>query len=292
MVAHVTWRGGLGGIALALLPAGCGLDTMPKGGLAEQQKLTVVGSELRIRVRAMAGPYVAAVEEAADDVARRCPDPATRARALEWKLAAVPQAQDALLQADPVVALLDGWAYAMQMQRHLEDPADPARLGECARGAAATLAAIEVRGREIVEELAPGRGDSVEELVGSWVDEHPLRALHLSRTTIAPALAHASARKQLGALEAAGTMVETLDDLTVRIAAYRESLLKEARWTAELAATRVAGSDLAVQAARDAARLSAAAERLGALAAAMPGLVARERAVALDALRAERVAVL
>ena len=154
------------------------------------------------------------------------------------------------------------------------------------------MARVAARGKEIVEALVPGRGDATASLVEAWVNEHPLRALHLPRATIAPALASRSARKQLGALEAVGSVVETLDDLTARIAAYRESLLKEARWTAELAATHAVTSDLAAQTTRDVGRLSGAAERLGALAAALPSLVARERTAALDAVRAERVAVL
>ena len=291
-VTHDTGPRVLCGIAVALLSVGCGLETMPRTGLAEQQNLTVVGSELRIRVRALAGPYVGAIEEAADDAAQRCRDPAIRVQALEWKLGSIPQAQDALLQADPLVALLDGWAYAVQMQRYLEGPAGRAALGECAGDAAAMMARVAARGKEIVEALVPGRGDATASLVEAWVNEHPLRALHLPRATIAPALASRSARKQLGALEAVGSVVETLDDLTARIAAYRESLLKEARWTAELAATHAVTSDLAAQTTRDVGRLSGAAERLGALAAALPSLVARERTAALDAVRAERVAVL
>ena len=99
-VTHDTGPRVLCGIAVALLSVGCGLETMPRTGLAEQQNLTVVGSELRIRVRALAGPYVGAIEEAADDAAQRCRDPAIRVQALEWKLGSIPQAQDALLQAD------------------------------------------------------------------------------------------------------------------------------------------------------------------------------------------------
>lgn len=278
-------------LAFPVLLAACRLETTPHGGLAESQGLSVVGSELRIRVRALVGPYTAAIEESADAAARRC-GAAVRVRALEWKLGAIPQAQDALLQPDPLVALLDGWGYAAQMQRYLAGPGGRAAMGDCSAEAAAAMGRLCARAKEIVEELAPGRSDEVAALVEQWTDRHPLRELYLPRQTMAPALAKGSARAELGALGAVGTAVESLDDLTARLAAYRESLLKEATWTAELAAARAGASELASQAARDAERITAGVERLGALAAAIPALAARERAAALEAVRAERAAVL
>jgi hypothetical protein len=281
--------------ALALLAplVGCGLETMPRGGLAEERNLTVVGEELRIRVRALAGPYVGAIEATADAAAARCrSDPGVGVRALEWKLATIPQVQDALFEPDPLVALLDGWAYAMQMQRWLEGPAGHDAFRGCAGDAAAAMARIAGAARGIAEEVAPGRGQAAEEVVARWAGSHPLRSLFLPRDTIAPALASASARRSLGALAAVGTIVETLDDLTARIAAYRETLLKEAAWTGELAAARAASSDLAHQASEDARRIAGAAERLGRLADRLPAMIARERVAALEALRAERKEIL
>jgi hypothetical protein len=266
---------------------------MPAGGLAEQRQLSVVGEELRIRVRALVGPYVGALEELADAAARDCgADPEVRIHALQWKLAAIPQAQDALFQPDPLVALLDGWAYAVQMQRWLEGPAGGAAFGECRQAAAAAMGRLATGAREIAEGIAPGRGQAAEVLVHQWAGSHPLRSLFLPRATVAPALASASARQSLGALAAVGTIVETLDDVTARIAAYRETLLKEAAWTGELAALRAGSSDVARQASEDVRRIAESMERIGRLAERLPAVVERERVAGLDALRAERKEIL
>jgi hypothetical protein len=278
---------------LLALMAGCRLSTAPAGGLAERANLSVVGEELRIRVRALAGPYVGAIEETADAASARCgADPQVRVHALRWKLAAIPQAQDALFEPDPLVALLDGWAYALQMQGWLEGPAGRDAFGACREDAAAAMARVAGRAREIADALAPEQGQAAEDRVRGWAQSHPLRSLFLPRATIAPELATASARRDMGALAAVGTVVETLDDLTARIAAYRETLLKEAAWTGELAASRAATSDLARQASGDAARIAEAVDRIGRLADRLPQVIARERAAALEALRAERKEVL
>jgi hypothetical protein len=272
------------------LAAACHLDTLPPPGLAEQQRLSVVGAELRVRVRALVGPYVGALEAAADEAALRCPDLAVRARALAWKIQAVPLAQDALLQADPLVALLDGWAYAIQL-RNLLGGGGADGLGACSGAAASSMARLAEAARAIVTEVAGRDVARADRLVERWALEHPLRALAAPRATVAAALAGAS-RKELGALAAVGTIVETLDDLTIRIAAYRETILKEARWTGELAAAQLGAGDLAARAAEDAGRIALAADRMGLLVARVPGLLEREREAALGAMRGERQAVL
>jgi hypothetical protein len=285
-------RCGRGWLLLAALAAGCHLETLPptQSGLAEHVGITDLGAGLRVRVRAMAGPDVAEQELAADEAARNCP--AARAGALAWKIQAVPSAQDALFQTDPLVALADGWAFAVQQRNFLRSPRGRAELGACSERAAEHMQRIAERARAIVAELASSDGSRAHKFVEDWAVAHPLQSLALTRTTIVPALAAASARKQLGALAAVGTMVETLDDLTDRIAAYRETLLKEARWTAELAVVQAGSSDLATTALEDAGRLTRAADRMSELAARMPQLIDRERDAALAAVREERKAVM
>jgi hypothetical protein len=258
--------------------------------LAEHVGITDLGAGLRVRVRAMAGPYVAEQEIAADEAARNCPE--ARAGAIAWKLQAVPLAQDAVFQTDPLVALIDGWAFAVQQRNFLRGPRGHAELGACSARAADLIQKIAEQARTIVAELASSDGSRADRFVEDWAAQHPLQSLAMTRPTIVPALAAASARKQLGALAAVGTMVETLDDLTDRIAAYRETMLKEARWTAELAAVQAGTSDLAKSALEDAARLTRAVDRMSELAARMPELIDRERDAALAAVREERKAVL
>jgi hypothetical protein len=284
---------GLAAAALVLV-AGCALNTTPRPSQLHQEAgLNVTGAALRIEVRALVGPYVGQIEAAADDAARRCGgDPSVRIRALEWKLNAVALGQNALLQPDPVVALVDGWAYAVQMRDFLGGDRGLAALGACHRDAAAAMDRL---GREevgIVTRFAPESVGRITELVQRWAAAHPLPSLSAPRATAAEVLATASARQNLGALAAVGTMVETLDDLVVRVAAYRETLNKELRWAGELAAAQAGASDLATRALADADRITGAADRIGALAAGIPALVERERRAALVALSAERAAAM
>jgi hypothetical protein len=284
-----------GALTVALvLGSACALKTTPPPTrLQEYTGLNATGTALRIQVRALVGPYVGQIEAAADEAARRCgEDPSVRIRALEWKLNAVALGQNALLQADPVVALFDGWAYALQMRDFLASDRGRAALGPCHRDAAASMDRIAREELGIASHFVPERAERVDRRVQSWAAEHPLQSLASPRATAAEALASESARGQLGALAAVGTIVESLDDLAVRTAAYRETLLKEARWIGELAAVEVTSSDALARAADDANRAAAAADRMGALAASIPALLERERNAAISTLREERRAIL
>jgi hypothetical protein len=236
-------------------------------------------------------PFVAAIEQAADAAARKCGDVAA-AGALSWKLGAVPQAQDALLRSDPAVAFADGWAYVVQLEAFLAGEGGRAALGACHTDAAAAMERAAAQWREGADVLAHGDAAHAEERIRKWAVEHPLRGLELPRPSFASELAAGAARGDLGALGAVGVAVETLEDLTFRIAAYRETLLKEARWAGELAARQASGSPAAARALADLDRFGAAADKLAALTAELPALAARERTAAIDAVRGERIAVL
>jgi hypothetical protein len=276
---------------LLALVAGCHLETLPPpSGLAEKHDLTVVGTELRVRVRSLIAPYVGAVESVADTAAVRCPS--ARANTLAWKLAAVPAAQDALLQTDPLVALIDAWAYAAQLRNLLAGPDGQAALGECAAEASSQMGRLAGSAREIAAALAKTDAARADDFVERWARAHPLRSLDAPRATVAEALAGQSARQGLGALAAVGTIVESLDDLTIQVAAYRETLLKEARWTGELAALQAADSDMARRAVKDVDRFAAAADRMGLFLERLPALIDREREASFAALRDERKAAM
>ena len=272
-----------------VLAIACALNTTPPTSeLHERANLTVTGSALRIEVRALVGPYVGQIEAAADDASRRCgSDPSVRVRALEWKLNAVPLGQDALLQPDPLVALIDGWAYALQMRDFLGSDRGRGALGACHRDAAAVMDRIAHQELGIATRLAPESAARAEQRVERWAAEHPLASLSSARATSAEVMASASARQDLGALAAVGTIVETLDDVVVRIAAYRETVHKEVRWMGELAAAQVGASDITARATADADRLAAAADQVGALTVRIPALIERERNAAIAAMREE-----
>jgi hypothetical protein len=280
--------------AALVLGAACTLNTTPRpSALHEETGLTVTGNALRIEVRALVGPYVGQIEAAADEAARRCgDDPSVRIRALEWKLNAVALGQNALLQPDPVVALVDGWAYAVQMRDFLGGDRGRVALGACHRDAAAAMDRIGHEEVGIASRFSPESVERIAQLVQRWAADHPLASLSAPRATAAEMLATASARKDLGALAAVGTVVETLDDVVVRIAAYRETMNKEVRWAGELAAAQAGASDLAARALADADRIAGAVDRIGALAAALPALVEGERDAAIAAMRDERKAAM
>jgi hypothetical protein len=164
-------------------------------------------------------------------------------------------------------------------------------LGTCHGIATAVARQLQAQVRQEVATIVPERVAQAEQTVREWASRNRLQGLMLPRSSVAGVLASRWARQNLGALAAVGSAVETLDDLTARIAVYRESLLKEGRWAAELAALDAASTETVGRLLVDMERVTRAVDRLGALAARVPGLVAREREAALAALREERQAV-
>jgi hypothetical protein len=287
--AEATVRRALG-CALVLLLAGCvgSLKTGPAGSrLAESKGITVSPQELRIRVRALASPYIAIIERAADKIIAE--DPSKARLALQWKARAVPVMQNAVFLADPIVALLDSWAFASQMRHYFESGPGREEFGESWIIAARACARIERISRDLVRRISPpGTAERATHFVEAWVDRYPIDNLDLGRISIKEETASAAARGDIGVLAAVGTALESLDDLTTRIASYVEVLPRQARWEAELAAVDISDLPATARMARDLNRMVGAVEQIGELSSQVPGLVTRERSALLATMRDER----
>src|SRR5262252_103883 len=104
-------------LCVALLVASACAASPPKSKL--QQAVSqgrMSPDELRIRVRALAGPFSGQIEAFADEIARRSPDPQTRFAVTRFKINAIPALQSTLFEPDPVAALIDSWVLLAQLE--------------------------------------------------------------------------------------------------------------------------------------------------------------------------------
>jgi hypothetical protein len=281
----------LGAALLAACLAGCRTSTTPPPStLMETAPDSVVASatELRIRIRVYSSRFAHLVEDAADEIIATSEDRSVRHAALEWKTKAIPQAQSTCFHSDPLAALFDTWALAIQQRMYFEDPVLSARFGP-ARGVALAASNTIV---EEVEEIArsvkeDGNIDRSRDYVTGWAEANPVEGEWLRRRSILGKLAEAIASDDLGLVATVGRMAEDLSDLSMRASLYNELLPRQSRWQAELLAYELGLFELEELLLETLPRLTALTERAVVLAESAPDTIAAERQVVLEQLALE-----
>src|SRR5262245_40270928 len=99
-------------IGLTLLQFGCASGASRKTlSVKSAKNLKSSAAELSARNQSLLGRYSAEIETAADKVMFESPSAVARRQALIWKAEAIPVLQQSLLNADPLAAVFDAWAY-------------------------------------------------------------------------------------------------------------------------------------------------------------------------------------
>ncbi|QRO03038.1 chemotaxis protein [Archangium violaceum] len=246
--------------------------------------------ELRIRVRDMARRFPGVLEATADVAAERSDSAEIREAMLRFKSNAVPVMQSALLQPDPVAALIDGWALLAQLEQALPENAAPEMRATFARSLRELESEVEALWREL-----SGRQDvsNLRETVHQWAAEHPLTGPLVTRESTVPLLADFTDRSGVGLMGAAAGALQDTQDLLTRVDLYAGSLPRQARWQAEIATQELLGAAPALgPVLNELDRTVDVLERVGALAAHTPALVTREREALQDFISSERQAVM
>lgn len=273
---------------LVLMPA-CAM-VKPRSPLFERVgKSNLSVGELRIRVRDMARRFPGVLEATADVAAERSHSAGTREALLHFKSNAVPVMQSALLQPDPVAALIDGWALLAQLEQSLPTRAPPEVVDTFQRAFGELESEVEMLWGEL-----SGRQDvsNLRALVHAWAAEHPLTGTLVSRESTVPLLAAFTDRSGVGLLGATAAALQDTQDLVQRMDLYVGTLPRQVRWQAELATQEVLEAPALGSAVHELERAVDVLVRVGALADRTPRWVAGERQSLQDFLSSERRAVL
>ncbi len=232
------------------------------------------------------------IERAADAIAAASGSPAVRRRALEWKVASVSDLQSAALERDPVVALGDMLLFGLQMQAFLTTGEGGALFGPQQGIAVAAVDTILTDLLALVSRVAsPDAPPQWIAFLEPLVVAYPIQAPYLSRVGITDSVMGMLTTDR-SALAAVGDIELTARLLDLRIEQIQHSLLKQARWQAQLAVADAVQQPVVDTLIGDVSRLTTSVERITDVTESLPGLVTAERIELLRALTAERMALL
>lgn len=280
---------------MALLLGASACLTMP--GRQKSELQAAIGgthmspAALRVRVRALAGRFSGELQTVAEDLATRTADPATRLALTRFKVNAIPQMQQALLQPDPVAALIDAWALLAQLRPAL---AELVRRGDLSAEFKATLGerftAMESELADIWCELTGTRDASqVATQIHAWAADHPLTSLAARMSTVG-LLAQLTERSGIRPLGAASLLLEDTQDLALRMDLLAEYAPRIARWQAEIFVRELLVDPSLLGSGETPREVLESIVRLLDSAEGLPSLITRERIAAFEQIEAERLA--
>jgi hypothetical protein len=263
----------LGAVAVLAL-AGCISFTLDVSG----EKLPPEQLRARIETRQYAADFIERVTRAADIIAERTEDTGMRANALRWKIGASTASRRAAYRPEPELALVDTWAFAVQMEYFFAEGAGKTLFGSQQQVALDTARALARDADALaVRRLDPSVMSDNRNLVSDYAARERLSDLSFERAPIAPSWREAVARRLAKSVSVAP---EALSDASDRLDIYGRRIPDELRWRAELAILEsgVRPADLSHALKRFEEELA----KLSALAQTQPEL-AMERLAALQA---------
>jgi hypothetical protein len=101
-----------------------------KKNKAEGVRYNKSATELRIYMDDLAGVFTGTIEQSADHIIAASPASEIKRHALLWKINGIPAAYRALFQPDPAIAIIDAWAFSMQMVDYFEHGSGKADFGQ------------------------------------------------------------------------------------------------------------------------------------------------------------------
>jgi hypothetical protein len=265
--------------------------TRKTSSLGQTKNVKASAVEISARDQSLLAVYSSEIESAADRIMRESPSTVARREALVWKADAIPVLQTSLLNTDPVVAVIDTWAFIFQMRDYMGGPIIKTRLGDFQSVPADTLNRMEAEMEQLVLAAAPtadiGR---LHRRVEAWAAVHPVQGGLSGRTSVNADVVRRTYRDDLGALASLKALQENLGDITARLDSYNSSLPKQARWQAELLITDLSRNPQLAAAAADFTVLSKSMDTASNNLERMPELADRAREIALSDVESQRLA--
>ena len=220
----------------AALSLGCLRVPERSATLAAVEDVAVSGTLLQLRAYETGRLVSAIIETAADSIAGLSDDPAVRLRSLRWKVALIPLVQEASLHDEPLVAVVDLWALALQHAGYFESGEGRNAFGPCQEIAIAAARRIVVETRRTFSrsvrsgEVPPEAIDAVP----AWATSHPIRGLDMHRASLLSSDWNALGIEESSLPGTVASLDQSVLRITQRLGYVIESLLKQVRWHAEL----------------------------------------------------------
>ncbi len=222
------------GIVLLEL-TGCTVIPRQSGLASTADNVAASNDQIRAQVIGNALGFNSALRVVANQIIEGTDDPEVRRRALRLKIDATAASQIIIAYHDPLVSILDLWAFTMQLVDYYRDGPGRDAFGTYQDTLLATLeqfpAKLQERTRRLIKDPEVGDGS---ELVATWVADHPITGSIRLRPWMTDTLMTFMESSGMGAAGAMGVMAERLTNLSDRIAIYYASLLNQLRWEGEV----------------------------------------------------------
>jgi len=192
--------------------------------------------EVRAYVLEYARHWNGVVEEAADEIALRAPGSALRCDAMRWKIDAVGACEAAATRTDPIAALIDVWALAMQMVDYLESGAGKDRFGPEQDIALTAARNLEADAANMIQDEATR--ERTRGTIADWVAANPVPRSLMNRPSTMPVLAAMAGDQYLSAMATIRSADQKAGDLMQRLEFYIEVLPEGLRWQMEYVVER------------------------------------------------------
>ncbi|MCC6272954.1 MAG: hypothetical protein IT572_05765 [Deltaproteobacteria bacterium] len=201
--------------------------------MAKIKGLDVTAEQLRLKVADFVVVFGGMVERGADEIIENSPSFTVRERALQWKSNAIPVCQTAAFQFDPLIGLLDLWAFASQMRDFFERGKGNGLFGDQQHVAVRTARNFEDEVTRFVEGLGPSLNlEKAKAFVAEWVEKNPIDNLLFVRRSTSMSLAAYGQDKSIG--EVLGGIDERMTDMTTRMNVIMQQMPKIGRWQGQL----------------------------------------------------------
>jgi hypothetical protein len=278
-------------LVLAALPA-CA-QSKQTAFMKSSGKIITTAEELRSRMRNQAGIFSNSIEETADVIMQTTEDEEIYNAALLWKSRAIPAVFQAAFRPDPLMALMDTWAFSIQMRLLASREEMAEQFGEVQPLLLETALRLEA-GMESVALTAAVENDVsiAKEKLEEWALENPIRSRTFSRTAITQHLQDEAVTKRKGGLASMGALTVDLADLVARVGLYMEHMPKQVAWEAELILNEHLPDDEIDTFLYKVPEALEGLDDTAAILGDLPDLIAQERAIVLDAVSEERRAVM
>jgi hypothetical protein len=249
---------------------------------------------LRVRMTEYAITFAADVDLAATAIDQRATDSTVRRNALLWKTRAIPEMRKACFRLEPVMALIDAWILARQMDKLFREGAAAGAFGTFQPEAVEVSRRLVTEVREIGGSIAvspEARAEFEHRVIDPWIAEHPLRDITFVRESPIARFAEQS-RAGGDTFQSVATMEELAVSLSQQARIYMADLPRQVRGELDLMRSDMLPAESVASMQGDLHMTSAAADRLASTAETISPLVLNERRIVLDEMSRQRALVM
>lgn len=279
--------------ALFALAFGCQRITyesrLMKTQAAEGARYQKSAAEVKIYIDELVGVVPGTIEQTADHILAETTDALIKRHALLWKINGIPAALRAMFQPDPAIAIVDTWAFSMQMVDYFERGPGSADIGQWRYDALRASRRIETGVTSMIAGGLPE--DRIIELrhqIHTWVLAHPIERDFTHRDTTVPELAAIIGDRAMDTLQTIGSLAVGIEDLAEQLTTYLNLLPKQARWQAELLLMEMVDPGNLQEGLATVKALAESVNRVAPTVEHLPDRLAQERAALFNALSQER----